>query len=107
RLDDRDPVGHFRESVRRETPRLPRVGSFYSAGSGVSPRRITGNNRATKTSVPAAAAYGSTRLGETWNNTLPRNGPRIRPRDANDWLTPCTSPCRAGSARQGEVQGVS
>ncbi len=34
-----------------------------------------------------------------WNKTDPRNGPRMRPSDANDWFTPSTSPCRAGSAR--------
>ena len=26
------------------------------------------------------------------NKTDPTNGPRIRPSDANDWFTPCTSP---------------
>ena len=34
-----------------------------------------------------------------WNKTDPRNGPRMRPSDANAWFTPSTSPCRAGSAR--------
>ena len=32
------------------------------------------------------------------NSIEPTKGPRMRPSDANDWLTPSTSPCRSASA---------
>ena len=31
---------------------------------------------------------------------MPVSGPTIRASDANDWLTPSTSPCRSASARR-------
>ena len=57
-------------------------------------------NDSTPSNVATATAYGSTREGWSVNSTDPQNGPRIRPSEAKDWLTPRTSPWFAGSARR-------
>ena len=62
--------------------------------------RARGSRPATPQSTRTAATNGSVCEGCAANSTEPRNGPRMRPRDAKAWFTPRTSPCRCGSERR-------
>ena len=60
-------------------------------------RRIFVSRPNTNASSTADVAYGSTCDGCAENSTFPTSGPRMRASAENDWFTPSTSPCRAGS----------
>ena len=102
-------VGHEAGDGRCDLPGLRRadrirraVADHEHTGPKRSSRRSTGDPRQQGEHAEEQGitdtANGRACEGCTPNRNEPRNGPTIRPSEANDWLTPSTSPCRAGSA---------